>query len=202
MDDIFVIPMAGIILTLLVLLALCLLAVAWVAWRRPVIFKLGVRNIPRRRAQSTLVVVGLMLSTLIISAALGTGDTIDHSVTVDVYDNLGPVDELVVASQDGEATADLTAEGTFDAAAFPDVETALAGDMNVDGLLPLLDARASIVNDAKQLAEPGIILSGIDPGLLQAFGGLTGTDGKPIDVGALGADGVVVSASLAEDLNA
>ena len=202
MDDIFGIPMTGIMLTLLVLLSFCLLAVAWVAWRRPVIFKLGVRNIPRRRAQSTLVVVGLMLSTLIISAALGTGDTIDHSVTVDVYDNLGPIDELVVASQDGEATADLTAEGTFDDAAFADVEAALAGDTSVDGLLPLLDARAAIVNDAKQLAEPGIILSGVDPTRLSAFGGLTGTDGEVIDVGALGADGVVVSASLAEDLNA
>ncbi len=163
MDDSFGIPMAGIMHTLLVLLALCPLAVTWVAWRHPVIFKLGVRNIPRRRAQSTLIVVGLILSTLIISAALGTGDTIDHSVTVDVYDNLGSVDEPVVASKDGEVTADLTAEGAFDAAALADVESALAGDTNVDGLLPLLDARASIVNAAKQLAEPGIILSGMTP---------------------------------------
>ncbi len=57
----------------------------------------------------------------------------------------------------------LTAEGAFDAAALADVESALAGDTNVDGLLPLLDARASIVNAAKQLAEPGIILSGMTP---------------------------------------
>ncbi len=118
---------------------------------------------PRRPVQSTLVVVGLKLSTLIISAALGTGDTIDHSVTSDGYYNLGSGDELVVASQDAKATADLTAEGTFDAAALTDVESALAGDTNVDGLLPLLDARASIVNAAKQLAEPGIILSGMTP---------------------------------------
>ncbi|MDP9370585.1 MAG: hypothetical protein M3Q03_20335 [Chloroflexota bacterium] len=69
----------------------------------------------------------MILSTLIISAALGTGDTIDHSVTVDVYDNLGSVDEPVVASQDGEATADLTAEGTFNAAVLADVESALGG---------------------------------------------------------------------------
>ena len=73
---------------------------AWVAWRRPVIFKLGIRNIPRRKAQTTLIVVGLMLSTLIISAALGTGDTLDHSMTADIYDNLGRVDELVVASSE------------------------------------------------------------------------------------------------------
>ncbi|MDP9370584.1 MAG: hypothetical protein M3Q03_20330 [Chloroflexota bacterium] len=50
MDDIFGIPMAGILYTLLVLLALCPLAVTWVAWRHPVIFKLGVRNIPGARS--------------------------------------------------------------------------------------------------------------------------------------------------------
>src|ERR671914_1887644 len=98
MNELFGIPMSTIMIVLLVLLALCLLSVAWVAWRRPVIFKLGVRNIPRRRAQTMLIVAGLMLSTLIIAAALGTGDTVNYSVTGDVYTNLGPVDELVVAS--------------------------------------------------------------------------------------------------------
>src|SRR6266540_3532545 len=106
MNEIFGIPMTSVMITLLVLLALCLLSVAWVAWRRPVIFKLGVRNIPRRRAQTILIVVGLMLSTLIIAAAFGTGDTIDYSMTADVYDNLGRIDELVVYSQDVEANTD------------------------------------------------------------------------------------------------
>src|SRR5919106_1039482 len=59
MNEIFGIPMSTIMIVLLVLLSLCLLSVAWVAWRRPVIFKLGVRNIPRRQAESTLIVVGL-----------------------------------------------------------------------------------------------------------------------------------------------
>ena len=49
MNELFGVPMSGIMVVLLALLALCLLAVAWVAWRRPVIFKLGVRNIPALR---------------------------------------------------------------------------------------------------------------------------------------------------------
>src|ERR671923_770413 len=102
MDEIFGLPIAGIMVVLLALLALCLLSVAWVAWRRPVIFKLGVRNIPRRKAQTILIVVGLMLSTLIISAALGTGDTIDWSATSATYESLGEVDELVVFSRNDE----------------------------------------------------------------------------------------------------
>src|SRR5215213_6780135 len=102
MDEIFGIPMSGIMMALLAMLALCLLTVAWVAWRRPVIFKMGMRNIPRRKAQTILIVVGLMLSTMIISAALGVGDTVDYSITDEVYTQLGHVDEQVVASRDVE----------------------------------------------------------------------------------------------------
>jgi len=90
MNEIFGISMTSIMIVLLSLLALCLLTVAWVAWRRPVIFKLGIRNIPRRKAQTILIVVGLMLSTMIISAALGVGDTVDYSITDEVYSALGP----------------------------------------------------------------------------------------------------------------
>ena len=36
--------------------------------RNPVLFKLGLRNIPRRRAQTVLIIIGLMLSTAIITS--------------------------------------------------------------------------------------------------------------------------------------
>src|SRR5438093_7126300 len=100
MSEIFGVPMSSIMTVLVVLLILCLLSVAWVALRRPVIFKLGIRNIPRRKAQTILIVVGLMLSTLIIAAALGTGDTIAYSATLETYDTLGHADELVVYSRE------------------------------------------------------------------------------------------------------
>src|SRR5215216_5738187 len=98
MDTIFGLPLSGLMVGLLIALGVCLAMVVWVAWRRPVIFKLGIRNIPRRKAQTILIVVGLMLSTLIISAALGTGDTVDYSATVATYKSLGHADELVVSS--------------------------------------------------------------------------------------------------------
>src|SRR4051794_28217992 len=106
MEKIFGIPMTGVMIALLAMLGLCLLAVGWVAWKRPVIFHMGMRNIPRRRAQTSLIVVGLMLSTLIIAAALGTGDTLNYSVTSVAYDVLGHVDEVVVYSQGPDGRAD------------------------------------------------------------------------------------------------
>ena len=50
-------------------LALVLALLALLAWRGRVMFKLGIRPIGRRRTQSALIVLGLMLATLIITAA-------------------------------------------------------------------------------------------------------------------------------------
>jgi putative ABC transport system permease protein len=201
MEKIFGIPISGIMVALLIALGCCLLTVVWVAWRRPVIFKLGVRNIPRRRAQTTLIVVGLMLSTLIISAALGTGDTLDYSLTKDVYENYGNVDTLVVASQQVDAPyIDRTTK--IDASALAVVEQALAGNRDVDGIMPLLDETVPAQNLTSRQAEPNVVVIGVDPARLDQFGGLKTPDGKAIDLAALPANGVVLSEKAADNLDA
>src|ERR687898_2983514 len=202
MNDIFGVSMTSIMLVLLVLLSLCLLSVAWVAWRRPVLFKLGVRNIPRRRAQSTLIVIGLMLSTLVISAALGVGDTVDHSASAAVYDVYGHVDELVIRSADVEAERGDSLGETIDAGALTLVDATLAGDPNVDGVMPFLDTRVPVVNEAAGQAEPSMVLTGVDPSRLEGFGGLAVTDGGTIDLAGLDANGVVITAEAADQLGA
>ena len=50
------------------------------AVRNPILVKLGFRNASRRRGRSALIVVGLMLGTTIVAAALTTGDTMSHSI--------------------------------------------------------------------------------------------------------------------------
>ncbi len=201
-NEIVGVSMTTIMVVLIVLLGLCLLAVAWVAWRRPVIFRLGVRNIPRRKAQTVLIVAGLMLSTLIVAAALGTGDTIDYSTSTDVFDRFGHLDELVVASQDVEASAAASATTPLDAADLARLEDAVRGNPDIDGLLPFLETRVPIVNEAASLAEPDVLLIGLDPARLAAFGGLRATDGEAIDLAALSPGGVVLSERLADLLGA
>src|SRR6188472_855945 len=131
MNDIFGIPMAGLMMVLLALLAICLSGVAFVAWRKPVIFKLGVRNIPRRRAQTTLIVIGLMLSTLITAAALGTGDTLNHAVTATTYEVLGRVDEVIVYSQGTDGQFETALSTKIDGSALTAVEQAVQDDPRV-----------------------------------------------------------------------
>ena len=202
MNEIFSIPTTSIMMVLLVLLGLCLLTVAWVAWRRPVIFKLGMRNIPRRKAQTTLIVIGLMLSTMIIAAALGTGDTIDHSATSTTYDSLGHVDELVVVSPDEEGNIDSATTERFDQAIADQVRTAFADDPVVDGVMPALIETVPALIEARGQAEPQTFLVGIDPAHLDDFGGLRNVDGGTIDLAAVAPTEIVISEAMADDLDA
>ena len=202
MNDIFGIPMSTVLVTLIAMFSLALLFVAFIAWRRPVLFKLGVRTIPRRRAQSTLIVVGLMLSTLIISAALGVGDTLHHSTSSDVYRQLGHVDALVLRSPDFTANRMTSLMENIDERDLALTEEALAGNEDVDGIMPLLDVRVPVMNHEAGQSEPNAILTGIDPTRLEQFDGLRSTDGGTIDLTAIPDGQVVISEKAAEVLDA
>src|SRR5207248_9955155 len=73
------------VIGVVLLLALC----------NAIFFKIGVRNIPRRRAQMVLIVFALMLSTTLLSSVLATDDVINAAVqSVAIY-NYGNIDEIV-----------------------------------------------------------------------------------------------------------
>ena len=58
--------MTTLMIGLIIAVALILLYLVLVAARNPVLVKIGLRNIPRRPAQSILIIIGLTLSTIII----------------------------------------------------------------------------------------------------------------------------------------
>lgn len=220
MENLFGIPMVQIMVVMVLLLLACMAVVGFIAVRRPVIFKLGVRNIPRRKAQTTLIVIGLMLSTLIIAAALGTGDTLNRSVSTQVYDLLGPVDELVVASPDGdgEGSVDAMLTSTIPESSIETVReivddtglvdavggllVAISPALNIEDTDP--DALASVddIIDVAVQSEPAVILAGIDPTSFEALGGTEDLDGNRVDLEAFGDRDVLLSESGAEDLDA
>ena len=202
MNEIFGIPLTSIMVTLLILLGLCLLSVAWVALRRPVIFKLGIRNIPRRKAQTVLIVVGLMLSTMIIAAALGTGETIDHSATSATYDSLGHVDELVVFSADEEGSVDSAINARFDQGVADRIRAEFPDETLIDGVMPVLIEIVPAIIEAKSQAEPVTFLIGVDSAQLERFGGLKDLDGGTITLDSIAEDAVVLSETMADDLDA
>ena len=202
MDTIFGLSLTTIMQVLIVMLAICLLLVAWVAWRRPVVFKMGMRNIPRRRTQTILIVIGLMLSTLIIAAALGTGDTINNSVTESALEALGDVDEIVVVSQDAdnEGNVENALSDTFSAETLQVFDTGLGDNPDVDGIMPILLETLPVVSEGSGQSEPETYLVGVDPTRLDQFGGLRNVDGETIDLGATAPNEAVISETMADDL--
>ena len=80
---------------LLVAVALVLLYLIVMGLRNRTIAKLGVRNIPRRRSQSALIILGLTLSTIIIVSALSIGDTLSYSVRRHAINAYGEIDQVI-----------------------------------------------------------------------------------------------------------
>ncbi len=86
MNELFGLSMNIIMYVLLAIFCVCIAAVAFIFLTNRVMFKMGLRNIPRRGLQTGLIVLGLMLATLIITAAFTTGDTVDHSISSRSYE--------------------------------------------------------------------------------------------------------------------
>ncbi|HET7177725.1 MAG TPA: hypothetical protein VFI63_03470, partial [Solirubrobacterales bacterium] len=97
MERLFGIPMGALAEALVILLAIALGILAALALRNRVFLRLGLRNLARRRARTALIVLGLMLGTTIIAAALATGDTMSRTIRSSTVTALGQVDELVSA---------------------------------------------------------------------------------------------------------
>lgn len=201
MDTIFGVPADTLMFMLLGLLALIFLGVGLTALRYPLPFRLGVRNLPRRKSQTMLIVVGLALSTLIITSALGIGDTINYSVKVEVYDGLGAIDEEI-SSVAKEAAAGFSFSATpntdtdtaqWFAAATADEIAVLVDGETLDAAAPVIIQTLPVFNSTRNLSEASVAIWGV--------GDVTG-DGFTLPKGltTLADDELLVNKSLAEVL--
>lgn len=200
MDELFGLSMDYIMFGLVAGFLVSLAVVGYVVLRNRIMFKMGVRNIPRRMAQSVLIVIGLMLSTLIISAALTTGDTVDHSVTKLAYDWLGHMDEAVIFNANESTVA--TDKAVVPESVVTDLETALANDPDVDGISPAIFEPLPIINDRTKLSSPAATLIGVDPARLDGFPDIVTRDGKQVDLNGLADDQIYLNAKGAKELDA
>src|SRR5260370_42004488 len=95
MTQLFGIPLDR-LTTILTIITLGIVGlVALLALSNLLFFKIGVRNIPRRRTQMWLIIFALMLSTTLLSSVLATGDVITGAVQSVAAYNLGSVDETI-----------------------------------------------------------------------------------------------------------
>jgi putative ABC transport system permease protein len=205
MNELFGISMNTIMVALLIALAVVAATVGWVVLRNRVMFLIGIRNIPRRRAQTVLIVIGLMLSTLIVSAAFSIGDTVNYSITNQAYGQLHSIDEVVQAQTD-------EGEGQFDAAtlntAVPIPQTQadrfvqeFRTSPRVDGAVGVLQTTVPVSNAEAGQTEPSVNLVAPNPAQMDGFPDIESRDGRQLSLAELGPDELYADESAADALD-
>jgi putative ABC transport system permease protein len=197
MQRVFGLPAGPLSVGLVVVLALAAGAVSVLALRNLVFLKIGLRNIPRRRGRSALIVLGLMLGTTIIAAALLTGDTMATAVRATVVKSLGATDETVTAGTDAEVTGDLAIEAPkpyFATSTAVGAVDAAATRLPVDAVMAAIIEPVAAQNADAGRTLPRLTLFAPDASRANAFG--LG------EVADLGAGEVLLNERAASELGA
>ncbi len=198
MERLFGVEMATIAGVLSGILVIVLISLALLAWRHPVFFKLGLRPIPRRKAQSALIVLGLMLATLIITSAFITGDTLSNSIRSMAIKGMGEIDEVVQVSSGGMISP------YFNMAEYESLSEQLSGYALIDHLLPAILDSVPVVNVTRRSSLRSINVTGVRPQDIKVLsqGEITDSNNQPLSLEALAADEVYLNAGAAEALSA
>ncbi len=201
MEELFGVPMNSIMVGLLVILLPALALVVVMGWRNQVMVKLALRNIPRRRTQTALIVVGIMISTLIMAAAFGTGDTISYSIRNDAAKSLGAIDEVIISA--GVAADDHFGGPSYmPYQTFIDLRDQVADWDVIDGLSPGIGEWAPASNTRTSLSEGRMRIVGVSPLTLDGFAPLTLTTGREAKLEDLAENEVYLNDEAANELEA
>jgi putative ABC transport system permease protein len=204
MTKIFGIPAGGLTVVLAIVLALALAVVLALAVRNRVFFRLGVRNLKRRRGRTVLIVTGLMLGTTIISAALATGDTMSNTIRSVATGALGQTDEIVAAKGVDAALASGNSGTGGDY--FPQrdavrIAHGLARSDAIDGVAPVITEPVAVQDVESRQTEPRVTLFAAAPAAMRGFGEIR-AGGEAVSLRDLGPGEIYVNAAGADKLHA
>src|SRR5215207_8076096 len=213
MTELFGIPTGQLSSVLLAIFTVGALILAFLAARDRTSFRMAVRNIPRRKAQTALIVTGLMLATVLFSAAFTTGDTLTNSLRAQALENIGRVDVVVKAKQPesgggvpfgpgaGAAQPPEARETYFDAELADEIRERLADEEDVAGVAPLAKETVPITSRKTDLSEPRVDVLGMDASSMTGFDDLETASSKTLALGDLEENEVYLSAKAAEGLD-
>jgi putative ABC transport system permease protein len=195
MSSFFGVPVERIAFGALGLLGLAALALGYRAWRWPVFVRLALRQLPRRPVQTALIVVGLALSSALISASLATGDTLTFALRSAAVAELGRVDEVIVASEPPRPSPTPSAGGPpfqqptfFSLATYEQLTTQIRTDpalaRNVAALAPAIRLGCTMINPTSRQTSVASVIA-LPETLDPTFGHLL-MAGTALGLGALG----------------
>ncbi|MFN8221692.1 MAG: FtsX-like permease family protein [Gaiellales bacterium] len=204
MRELFGLPASTMLVAIVVLLALAGVVVTALVARQPVLGRLAVRNLGRRRARTALIVAGLMLGTTIVAAALVTGDTMSHTIRVTAVKAVGASDEVVSARG---ATEDLPGElGAAVGMAYVDesvvqrVERATRASGLVDGVTGAIFEQVAVQAPRTRQSEPSVVLFAADPARMGGFSPIL-AGGRDVSLAALRRGELYLNSKAADKLD-
>ncbi|UCG69392.1 MAG: ABC transporter permease, partial [Thermoplasmata archaeon] len=183
---------------LLFLVIIIVVVIAALALTNRIIFKMAARNFARRKAQSVIVISGLMIGTAIISSALVVSDTMTNTFEVDVYRSLGEVDEEIWGT---DTWSTVTFYKYFDESVYDLISQELSTIPEIEAMAPVIQDFGAIFNYDTLLGEPSAAMLGLDSKVLRnsSFRDL---DGKGYYPDSLGVGEIAINSRLAEDMEA
>ena len=196
MIQLFGIPLDTLTTILLVITLVIIGAVALLAISNAIFFKIGVRNIPRRRTQMVLIVFALMLSTTLLTSVLATGDVINAAVQTVAVSNLGNVDETITGGQ--------PPLGFFDDYIYFHLRSLVHNDPNIAAIGAALTENNLLIADlSSRQVRSKVTAMALIPGSEQGFGGIQADSGKEhYQIADLQPNEVYVNHTLAVLINA
>lgn len=194
MKTLFGLPIGTLMQNLLVIVGIFLLIVVLLAVRNPIIARIAVRNIFRRWTQSMLMVAGLTLSTIMITSAVGIGDTLAYSTRHEAVQRLGQIDVEITAP--GSIGTTLLSQADYD-----ELSTKLAGSPNIDAVARVLTREVSLIAPDAGQGAPMALAYGIDQVYEDTLGRFSTSDLAEQSIGQLAADEVYLNAVGAAALN-
>lgn len=202
MTSLFGVPIDTLVVVLGVMFGIVVAVMIALAARNPILLRLGLRKIPRSWGRSALIVVGLMLGTTIIAAALTTGDTMSHTFRSTARISLGHIDEMVASARLEEGAGESTSDAYFEEEIFDAVLAATADFEAVDGVAPAIIEPLVLQNPASGRSEPRATLFAADPARMEGFGVIRTLDGAAVTLGDLRPGEVYLNEEAAEELDA
>jgi putative ABC transport system permease protein len=204
MNSLFGLSTTTLMVVLLVLFAACMGSIGAIYLSNRMMFRMGLRNAGRRRSQTALIVVGLMLATLIITAAFVTGDSLNYSISNVAYNNLQRTDIALHHFHNGSTTTttSLAQQAYVDQSIVPALQAHFQRDRDIVGFVPVLDESLPVLNTRTALSEPAANFVGNDPTLLNQYSGLLLAGGGRADLTALDRNQVYIDQRTAGMLDA
>ena len=200
MEEIFGLPTIQLMWIVVAIVGVAAGVIAFIFLKRPILVRVGLRNIPRRRAQTVLVTMGLTLATVIVTIAFSTGDSLAVSIRNVALDGLQRIDHIVSSSA-GAASADDESDA-LPAQVLDDLRAEIGSDERVDAVFGVRWEQVPAEHRTAGQIETQFVLTGLDSDVIMRLETLPNLNGEQIDLGALSADQIVINRSAARELDA